>query len=235
VSAYLDESEMSSETGFDPEALRPLSDLGAASGRANWKSSKGSGAAPKGWQLVQRDQQQLHRRLLHRRGACCSSSWPGCWRVLMRTQLALPMKGFLATGDLQPDLHGPWHDDDVPVRGPGGGSARRAAAAPDAWRARPAVSAAERLRLLGLSDRRPRLLLLAVLRPGAERRLVHVSAADQRSPIRRESTPTSGCSASASSRSRAIAGAIEIIVGVLRNRAPGMTPGTDCRSSPGPC
>ena len=56
-------------------------------------------------------------------------------------------------------------------------------------------------RLLGLSRRRPGLLRLAVLRPRARRRLVHVSAADQHRLFARRSTPISGCSASASSRS----------------------------------
>ena len=46
------------------------------------------------------------------------------------------------------------------------------------------------------------LLLHAVLRRGARRRLVHVPAADRQVPVARASAPTSGCSASASSRSR---------------------------------
>ena len=58
------------------------------------------------------------------------------------------------------------------------------AAAADARRARPAVSAAVGLCLLGLSARRPRVLLHDLLRRGARRRLVHVSAADQRAPTR---------------------------------------------------
>ena len=59
-----------------------------------------------------------------------------------------------------------------------------------------------RLRVLGVFRRRPRLLLQPVLRPRAGRRLVHVSAADELRSTRRASTPISGCSASASSRSR---------------------------------
>ena len=86
----------------------------------------------------------------------------------------------------------------VPVDG---GDGRHAAAA-DARRARPAVSAAQRLRLLGLCHRRPRLLLDDLLRPRAERRLVHVSAAHADQDFRRATTRISGCSASASSRYR---------------------------------
>ena len=46
------------------------------------------------------------------------------------------------------------------------------------------------------------LLLHALLRRRARRRLVHVPAADQQGALARASAPTSGCWASASSRSR---------------------------------
>ncbi len=69
-------------------------------------------------------------------------------------------------------------------------------------RARPAVPAALRLRLLGLLRRRARLLREHLRRPGADRRLVHEPAAHDARRTRPGSTRTSGCSASASSRSR---------------------------------
>ena len=103
--------------------------------------------------------------------------------------------------DLQPGLHAARHGDDVPLRRAdlrGGGDLPAAA---DAGRARPAVPAARRLRLLELPDRRRLRLRLDLLRRGAQRRLVHVSAAGD-AASRRASAPTSGCSASPSSRSR---------------------------------
>ena len=103
----------------------------------------------------------------------------GILALLMRLQLAVPSNTFLSAGDLQPGLHHARHRDDVPVRRAGRRGDGRPAAAADARRARPALPATRRFRLLGLSRRRPGLLRHAVLRPCAVRRLVHVPAADR--------------------------------------------------------
>ncbi|VWX62851.1 hypothetical protein VARIO8X_60596 [Burkholderiales bacterium 8X] len=87
--------------------------------------------------------------------------------------------------NLQPALHDARHRDDVPVRGADRRGGRGVPAARHAGRPRPAVSAALGLRLLGLCDRRPGLLLHALLRPIAGRRLVHVSAAHQQGVLAR--------------------------------------------------
>ena len=84
----------------------------------------------------------------------------------------------------------------------GGRGDRGLPAARHARRARPAVPAPVGLCLLGLRDRRPRLLLHALLRRRARRRLVHVPAAHRAASTRPASAPTAGCWASASSRSR---------------------------------
>ena len=87
--------------------------------------------------------------------------------------------------DLQPALHDARHGDDVPVRRAGGARRSRSISCPgDARRARPAVSAPVRLRVLGLRYRRAGVLLHAVLRRGARRRLVHVPAAHEPRAIR---------------------------------------------------
>ena len=107
----------------------------------------------------------------------------GVLGLLMRAQLALPDNALLVAGDLQPGLHDARHGDDVPVRRAGGRGARGLPAAEHARRARPAVSAPVGLRLLGLRDRRPGVLLHALRRPRARRRLVHVPAADEPRPL----------------------------------------------------
>ena len=83
--------------------------------------------------------------------------------------------------------------------------------------------ATRRFRVLGLSRRRPHLLRHVVLRSCALRRLVHVSTADPARSI----SPGIGADfwllGIGFIEISAIAGAIELIVGVLRTRAPGMT------------
>ena len=126
----------------------------------------------------------------------------GVLALLMRTQLALPGGTLLGARGLQPGLHHARHGDDVPVRRAGRRGGRRLPAARHARRARPAFPAPLGLRLLGLRGRRAGVLLHALLRRLARRRLVHVSAAHERASTRPAPAPTSGCSASALSRSR---------------------------------
>ena len=126
----------------------------------------------------------------------------GVLALLMRTQLAVPEQHLPQPRYLQPDLHHARHGDDVPVCGAGGRGDGHPAAAADARRARPAVPAAGRLRLLGVFHRRPGLLQHALLRPRAR---PAAGSCTRRSPARATrpaSAPISGCSASASSRSR---------------------------------
>ena len=70
-------------------------------------------------------------------------------------------------------------------------------------------------------DRRPRLLLDDLLRPRARRRLVHVSAADADTHIRPAINADFWLLGIGFIEISAIAGAIEIIVGMLRTRAAG--------------
>ncbi len=104
----------------------------------------------------------------------------GILALIMRTQLAVPEQRLDRAEPLQPALHDARHGHDVPLRRAGGRSDGRAAAAEHAGRARSAVSAAFRVCVLGLRDRRPRVLRQHLLRSRAARRLVHVSAAHDR-------------------------------------------------------
>ena len=96
------------------------------------------------------------------------------------------------------------------------------------------VSAPLGLCVLGLFLRRAGLLLQPLLRRGAGRRLVHVSAAHQLRSSRPASTPISGCSASASSRSRPSPARSRSSSACSRRARPGRR-STSCRSTPGRC
>ena len=169
---------MTSETGFDPKLFDRFPTSRGRGPKASSRSSKRIWAAPNGW----------------RRLTVVNNNYVGLWYVataflffllagvlalVMRAQLALPLARHPAAGNLQPVLHHARHGDDVPVRRPDHGGDRGHAAAADAGGARPAVPAALGLRLLGLFRRRAVLLRFDLLRARAERRLVHVSAADQ--------------------------------------------------------
>ena len=121
---------------------RPPGELEAA--------ASASGALPRGLARPHRRQQHLHRRLLRRRPRSCSSCSPGILALLMRTQLAVPENDLVGPDALQPALHDARHGDDVPVRRAGGRGDGRAAAAQHARRARPAVPAPVRVRVLGV-------------------------------------------------------------------------------------
>ena len=131
----------------------------------------------------------------------CSSSPPACSALLMRYPARGAEQRLPLAGGLQPGLHDARLGDDVPRRRavPRGG--RDLLPAADAGRARPAVPAALGLRLLVLRDRRRDGLRQHLLPRRARRRLVHVPAAHQLRATRPASAPTSGCSASRSSRS----------------------------------
>ena len=141
----------------------------------------------------------------------------------MRAQLAVPDNTLVERRHLQPALHHARHGDDVPVRGAGRGGGGRLPAARHAGRARPALSAAVGLRLLGLRDRRPGLLLHDLLR---RRRPTAAGSCTRRSPARSIS-PGIGADwwllGIGFIEISAIAGAIELIIGILFTRAPGMT------------
>ena len=180
-------------------ALRALPHARRQAARRTRGAEEGLGNAD-GLARLQCRQQQLHRLPVHRHGL----------RLLRRRRHPVPGDAraagraagrHRAAGDLQPAVHDARLGDDVPVRRAGRRGHRRAAAAADDRGARPAVPAAVGVLVLGLSDRRGRLLLLDLLQPGAVGWLVHVPAAELRASIPRASTPTSGCWASASSRS----------------------------------
>ncbi len=213
---------MSSETGFDPALLDRFPTSGPRpAGRA--RGAQTHLVRPARLGAADRGQQQLPSASFYVGAAFLFFVLAGVLALVMRVQLALPLQGCAAAGGLQPVLHRAWHADDVSLRGADDGSVGRAAAAADAGGARPAVSAAVRLCVLGLSHRRAVFLRLAVLRPCARRRLVHVSTADKHEPIHPGSMPTSGCSGSASSRFPRSRVPSRCLVGVLRTRAPGMT------------
>ena len=158
-------------------------------------------AAAVGLARAHRRQQHLHRRLLRRhRVALLRAGRRARAADAHAARRAREHAG--RPEPLQPALHDARHGDDVPVRRAGGRGDGRAAAAEHARRARPAVPAPVRLRVLGLLRRRAAFLLQHLLRRSRRRRLVHVPAAHDARRTRRASTPTSGCSASASSRSR---------------------------------
>ena len=139
----------------------------------------------------------------------------------MRIQLAVPDNDFLSAETLQPGLHGPRLGDDVPVRGADLRGVLDPLPAADAGRARPAVPAALGVRLLGFP-----------------------ASAASSSAARSSSTPRRAAAGSCIRRSppaispdigadiwllgfsfievAAIAAAVELIVGVLKCRPPGM-------------
>ena len=121
------------------------------------------GAAPRGWRLLERGQQH-HIGLLYIATALLFFVLAGVLGAADARAARAARATRCSARDLQPGLHDARHRDDVPVRGAGGRGDRGLPAAGHARRARPAVPAPVGLRLLGLRDRRPGLLLHALLR-----------------------------------------------------------------------
>ena len=125
----------------------------------------------------------------------------GILALIMRTAARCARERSRRSRFVQPAVHDARLGDDVLVRRARRRSDRHSAVARDARRARSAVSATVRLCVLGVLRRRSGVLHDDILRSRARRRLVHVSAADELRISRLDCAPTSGCSASASSRS----------------------------------
>ena len=155
---------------------------------------------PTGWRYWSAVNNQ-HVGLWYTAAAFVFFLFGGALALLMRIQLAFPNNDFLSAETLQPDLHGARLGDDVSLRRPDLRGVLDPDPAADARRARSAVSAAVGVRVLELRPRRRLPVRLDLLRRRAERRLVHVPAADLER-ISRTSAPTSGCSGSRSSKSR---------------------------------
>ena len=200
------------------QPLRPLSRPGPAP-REEVKELERIWCAPRAGNISPQST-QLHRFLLHRRGVRLSSLRRGALALGMRVQLPRRCRNSCPQ-NLQPVLHDARHGDDVPLRRASGGGDGHPAAAADAGGARSAFRACRPMPF-GLSGRRGRLLLLLVRRPRPRWRLVHVSAADQPRLFARDQHRLLAARHRLY-RDFAIAGAIEIIVGVLRTRAPGMS------------
>ena len=144
---------------------------------ASSRRSSACGAAAR-LAVGHRGQQHLHRQALHRHGAGLPAAGRRARAAHARAARGAGQHAARAAG-LQPGLHDARHRDDVPLRGAHRGGDRGLPAAQHAGRARPALPAPVGLRLLGLRVRRRRLLLLALRRPRARRRLVHVPAAQR--------------------------------------------------------
>jgi cytochrome c oxidase subunit I+III len=144
----------------------------------------------------------------------------GVLALLMRAQLALPDNTLVAR-HLQPALHHARHGDDVPVRRAGRRGRGGLPAAQHAGRARPALPAPVGLCLLGLRHRR--LAFFCTLFFGASPDggwfMYPPLTGKEYSPGRGADWWLLGIGFIEIS---AIAGAIELIVGVLFTRAPGM-------------
>ena len=206
----------------DERRVDALPNTAAAAGRRARRAAPRLAAA-RGLAAADRSQQQLHRRLLHRAPRCFLRARRRPRAADARAARACPTTRSSAPS-LQPDLHHARHGDDVPVRRAGGRGDGRAAAAEHARRARPAVPAAVAPTRSGPTASAA-LVFFCTLFFGARarRRLVHVPAADRA----RSFSPGVGADfwllGIGFIEISAIAGAIEIIVGVLRTRAPGMT------------
>ena len=126
----------------------------------------------------QRRQQHRHRLFLYRSGFLFFLL-AGVLALLMRLQLAVPSNTFLSQETYNQifTMHGTVMMFLFAV--PAVEAMGILLLPADARRARSAVSASGRLCILGLSDWRTGFLRHVVLRHGALRRLVHVSAADE--------------------------------------------------------
>ena len=201
LAAYLAEPEVSA-MATPRHAPRRLSEPAAAAARRAGGSSKRVWALPQGWRIVTAVNNTVIG-YFYVGTAFLFFLLAGILALLMRAAARGAEQHVPQPGDLQPDLHDARHGDDVPVRRAGGRGDGHPAAAADARRARPAVPAARRLRVLGLFRRRARSssarLFFDLAPTGGWFMYPPLTSAQY---LARASARTSGCSASASSRSR---------------------------------
>ena len=150
----------------------------------------------------------------------------GVLALLMRIQLAIPGNDVPGRRHLQPGLHDARHRDDVPVRRADRRGGRRAAAAEHARRARHAVPAAVGARLLVPTPSAALLVFASLffgIAPDGGWFMYPPLTGPRYSPGLNTDVWMLGLGFVEIS---AIAAAVELIVGILRTRAPGMTLGT---------
>ena len=175
----------------------------------------------------------VHGGQQHHRSACSTS--PPAFVFFLGRRRALAAHAHPARrcrtspssthGDLQPGLHHARHGDDVPVRRADRGGVRHLPAA-RACSARATCRSRACRRSASGATRSAASLVFSSLFFGVAPDGGWFMYPPLTGPSTRPaSTPTSGCSASASSRSRRSPRAVELIVGILKTRAPGMTLG----------